>query len=150
MRAKILFLWRVSQIGRANCVTWHDPSPFLRSETMPRGNPPAWRQRKPPFLDAEIQASMRHAEMDEETGKYGTLIYSGCESADRAKEIVRALHRAAMRQGVSVHCEVKKSGRKHDVHFTVFDKQHARRYVVQKYGTDRNAWPYSPRRRGQS
>ena len=115
---------------------------------MARGPAPAWRARKPPFLDAEILASVSHCEMDTETGKYGTLVYAGCESGDRAKEIIRALHRAAQRQGYSVHCEVKKSGRIHDVHFVAIDKATARRYVVSKYGTDRNAWPYNPRRRG--
>ena len=115
---------------------------------MPRGAVPAWRARKGPFLDAEILASVRHAEMDEETGKYGTLVYSGCESADRAKEITRALHRAAQRQQVSVHCEVKKSGGKWNVVYTAINKEHARRYVVSTYGTDRSAWPYNPRRRG--
>jgi hypothetical protein len=108
---------------------------------MPRGAPPAWRARKGPFLDAEIMASVNHAEMDAETGKHGTLVYAGCESADRAKEIVRALHRAAQRQKFSVHTEVKKHGGKWDVHFTAINKEHARRYVVAKYGSDRSAWP---------
>lgn len=108
---------------------------------MPRGAAPAWRARKGPFLDDHILASTRAAEMNSETGFYGTLVYAGCESAERAKEIVRALHRAGKRQGYSVHAKVKKSGGKHDVHFTAIDKATARRYVVATYGSDRSAWP---------
>lgn len=114
---------------------------------MPKGPPPQWRARKGPFLDAEILASVERAEMDTETGKYATLVYAGCESAERAKEIVRALHRAAKRQGFSVHAETKRSGGKWHIHYTAISKEHARRYVVQTYGTDRSAWPYNPRAR---
>lgn len=117
---------------------------------MARGPAPAWRARKGPFLDAEILASVNHQAMDEETGKYGTLVYAGCESPARAKEIKQALYRAAKRQGFSVHTEIKRSGGKHHVHFTAISKEHARRYVVQTYGTDRSAWPYNPRQRTQN
>jgi hypothetical protein len=95
-------------------------------------------------------ASVNRGLMNEETGHYATLVYAGCDSAQRAKEITQALFRAAKRNGYSVHCETKKRGKQHDVHFTAINKEHARRYVVQKYGTDRSAWPYNPRARNSS
>jgi hypothetical protein len=115
---------------------------------MPRGPAPGWRARKPPFLDEHILASVNAAVMDEETGRYAELLYTGCTTQARAKEIQQALFRAAKRQGYSLTAKIEKSGKEYNVRFTAVSKAHARRYVIEKYGSDRSAWPYNPRKRG--
>jgi hypothetical protein len=114
---------------------------------MPRGPARPWRALKQPVLDSHIAASINAKDMHPETGYYGELVYTGCKSEQRASEIKQALFRAAKRQGVSITAKVEKSGSEWQVRFTVINKAHARRFVVSKYGTDRNAWPYNPRRR---
>jgi hypothetical protein len=34
------------------------------------------------------------------------------------------------------------------IHFKAIDKVFAKKYVLEKYGSDVNKWPYSPRRKG--
>jgi hypothetical protein len=86
--------------------------------------------------------------MNPETGHYGELIYAGCATKERAAEIKQALYRAAKRQGFSLTTKIEKSGKEWDVRYTAIDKAVARRYVVERYGSDRAAWPYNPRKRG--
>ena len=88
-----------------------------------------------------------NAGMDDQ-GHYGELVYTGCATQDRAKEIVRALHRSAHHLKVSVTAKVEKHGKEFDIRYHAIDKAVAQRYVVSKYGTDRSAWPYNPRKRG--
>lgn len=115
---------------------------------MPRGPAPGWRARKPPLLDAHILASVNAAEMNAENGFHGELLYTGCKTKERADEVKRALYRAAKRQGYSVTAKVEKHGAEFQVRFTAINKEAARRFVVEKYGPDRTAWPYNPRKRG--
>lgn len=115
---------------------------------MPRGPAPGWRARKPPFLDSHILASAQAADMNPETGHYGELVYTGCKTRERAAEIKQALFRAAKRQGYSVTAEIEKKRGEFQVRFTAIDKKLARRYIIEKYGSDRSAWPYNPRRKG--
>jgi hypothetical protein len=105
-------------------------------------------QRKEPVLDHLIQAAMDavDGEHDQDTGRYGTLHYTGCESRERATEIKQALFRAARHLGVSLHADIQRDGAGYRVEFTPVNKAHARAYVVAKYGNDRSKWPYSPYR----
>jgi hypothetical protein len=114
---------------------------------MPRGKSAPWRVRKPPFLDSHILASVNAAPMNPETGHFGELVYTGCPTRERAAEVKRALFRAAKRLNYSVTADIERSSQGFAVRFTAIDKQAARRYMVQKYGTDRNAYPYNPRKR---
>lgn len=89
-----------------------------------------------------------------ETGYYGTLHYTGCESRDRAKEIVQALFRSASYMHRNKLADVSMSATVHPaedgtyfVKFAAINKAHARAYVVNHYGTDRSKWAYDPRRR---
>jgi len=114
---------------------------------MPRGPSPSWRQRKPPLLDSHILASVADGTVNDE-GQYSVLVYTGCETRERALEIKRALFRAAKRQGVSVTAKVEKHGKEFAVRFRAIDKATARKYVIERYGPDRSLWPYNPRKRG--
>src|SRR5258708_30016476 len=120
---------------------------------MPKNfEPPAWRKRKEPVLDAEVQASVErgqpHAgEHTAEGHSYAELIYGGCESPERALEIKNALFRSAMRLRVSISAKIVKNGDVWDVRYTARCKDCARMYIVATYGPDRQAWPYNPRER---
>lgn len=111
---------------------------------MARGPERPWRALKPPLLDGHILAAIQRGnawlvENELEAGK--TL------DTDGARELKQALYRAATRQGVSLDAKIVKdpvNGRL-QVQFRVFTKAQARAYMVQKYGTDRTAWPYNPR-----
>ena len=88
-----------------------------------------------------------------ETGAYGTLHYTGCETRERAKEIVQALFRSASYMHKHKVAAVSVSATVHPaddgtfyVAFTVYNKAHALAYIVGKHGTDRSKWPYDPRR----
>jgi hypothetical protein len=117
---------------------------------MPRGPAPQWRTRKEPILDAHIRASVDQVKgVHDELGHYGLLVYAGCETRERAKEIVQALHRSGRHLGFSVSAKVVKAeDGTHQVHFKAIDKTMAKKYMLEKYGTDVSRWPYNPRRRG--
>lgn len=99
-----------------------------------------------PHLQASIdQAGGKH---DPATGYYATLRYAGCGTEERAKEIKDALFRAARGMRYSVDAKVH-----HDdadgtwyVEFAAINKQHARAFVVKRYGEDPEKWPYHPNR----
>lgn len=119
---------------------------------MPRGAAPPWRARKEPILDSHLYASVTQANgvHHPETGHYATLVYAGCETRERAKEIVRALHRSGMHLGFSVSAKIIKAGNgTFNVEYRAIDKAMARKHVVDKYGPDRSKWPYDPRRKGR-
>lgn len=120
---------------------------------MPRGPAPQWTKRLEPILDDHLRASIDAADgsYDPETGHYATLLYTGCATRERAKEIVRALYRSARHMKVSVSATVLPADDgSFTVQFVAIDKSFARKYVLEKYGTDRGAWPYNPRRKGAS
>lgn len=124
---------------------------------MPKGPPPAWRQRKQPVRDDYLMASISHAggKHDGE-GHYATLVVGGCATREEAQEEVRALNRCAMylkKQGIAdigVSCKIRKRGDVFDVEFFAVDKAMARKYVIETYGPDPAKWPYNARRRGPS
>lgn len=69
---------------------------------------------------------------------------------DRAKEIKQGLYRAAQRIGVSMATEiVKEKDGTFTVVYKAVNKEHARRWVLQKYGNDPAKWPYDPRGNGK-
>lgn len=100
-------------------------------------------------MDDHLRASMARTNgiPDSETGHYGKLIYAGCESKERANEIKRALFRSGRYVGCSVSATVKPAGNgTFNVEFVAISKVHARKYILEKHGTDRSKWPYDPRR----
>ena len=81
-----------------------------------------------------------------EQGHYAELVYTGCETRERAEEIKRSLYRCAKHLGVSMHAEVEQTAGGWQVRFKAIDKAAARAYILARYGTDRTRWPYNPRR----
>lgn len=119
---------------------------------MPRGAAPQWKRRLEPILDDHLRASIARANgiASPDNGHYAKVVYAGCESKERAQEISKALYRAARYVGVSVKTEIVKAGDgTYQVHFYAIDKTHARKYMLERYGTDRTKWPYDPRRKGK-
>jgi hypothetical protein len=95
-----------------------------------------------------IEAAHPPGAHDFERRHYALLVYAGCKNPERAAEIKRALFRSARRIGVSLsQCDIHKNGRVWDVHFRAACKECSRQYTVQRYGPDRAAWPYNPRRK---
>ena len=109
---------------------------------MPRGPTPPWRQLSPhtleciPYVNAAIQAGY-----DKE------LTISGIPGEERAHFLRRGLYNAAQRAGVSLSHNLKKNGETYTLTFKIHDKEQARRFMIEKYGPDRQRWPYNPRRR---
>ena len=110
------------------------------------------RQRKEPILDTHLQASIDQASgVHDENGHYATLVYTGCDTRERAKEIVRALHRSGQHMGLSVSATVHPADDgTFNVQYKAIDKAHARAYVLAHYGPDRSKWAYDPRRKGNA
>lgn len=117
---------------------------------MPRAPAPQWHRRKEPILDSHLQASVDQAGGTyDDQGHYALLVYAGCETRERAKEIVQALHRAGSHLKLSVSTKtVKAEDGTFQVHFKAIDKVFAKRYVLEKYGNDVSRWPYNPRQKG--
>ena len=110
-------------------------------------------QRKEPILDAHLSASVDQASgVHNENGHYATLVYTGCDTRERAKEIVRALHRSGQTLGSkSVSATVKPAvDGTFNVEYKAINKEHARAYVLEKYGTDRVKMAVRPRRKGNA
>jgi len=114
---------------------------------MPKAPAPAWRRRKEPILDHYVHASIEavNGVCDPDTGHYGTLVYTGSETLDRAKEIKQALFRSAYYMhshkiaDVSMSADIKKQpGGTYNVTFRAINKAHARMHVLAKYGEDRS------------
>jgi hypothetical protein len=114
---------------------------------MPKAPVPNWRQRKEPILDSYVKASIdaTGGKYDETTGWYGTLVYTGCETRERAMEIRQALYRSAFHLKVSLATDIKKHDNTFDVVFTAINKAHGKAYVIERYGSDRKSFPYDPR-----
>jgi hypothetical protein len=124
---------------------------------MPRGPAPAWRARKEPITDNYLLAAISQAGgpgKHDETGLYGTLIVRGLKDRDEAGEWDKSLYRCALwltrnrDANISVSTKVRKSGDGYLIEFSVYNKTHARAHIMAKHGTDRQHWPYDPRRRG--
>jgi hypothetical protein len=119
-------------------------------DNLPRGGQPQWKRRLEPVLDAHLQASVTQASGTHDSdGHYATIHYTGCETRERAKEIVQALHRSGRHLVLSVSAKViPASDGTFTVEYCAIDKAHARAHVLAKYGSDRSKWPYDPRRKG--
>lgn len=117
---------------------------------MPKGPPPQWRKRDCRF-DHLVAAAIAQG--------YGkVLVYSGIDSEERAHDIRRGIYRCAQHRGVSADAgrRVLASGDDMGVHkrgdgtyvlkYRVFDKREARKQHIQRYGANRQDWPYNPRR----
>lgn len=124
---------------------------------MPRGPAPAWRARKPPITDDYLLAAVTQAGgpgKHDASGLYSVLVIRGFRDRDEAKEWDRSLYRCALwltrNRGadISVSTKVERDGDGWQIRFSVHSKTHARAYIMAKHGTDRNKWPYDPRRRG--
>lgn len=120
---------------------------------MPRSAAPEYRRRKEPVLDEYIRASIRQAEgkCHPDTGHYAPLVIKGLASRDDAREVVRALHRSALflHKNTDLNCSVSAKPKRnadatYNVDFVVINKDHTYRYMIDKYGSDPEKWPYSP------
>lgn len=110
---------------------------------------PALRH-KLPRLTEHVQHCINQCEgtPHPETGKMGELTIAGCETRERADDLKKQAHRAARDFGVSVSCKVERADDDtYSVTLQVFHKDYARKYMVDKYGPDANAWPYRPGRK---
>lgn len=100
------------------------------------------------MLDHYLKASIDQADGKHhpETGHYAELIYAGCDTRERAKEIRQALYRSGYHLKVSVMATVEpaKDGT-FQVRFRAVNKDHARKFVLDHYGNDSGRWPYQPR-----
>lgn len=98
-------------------------------------------------MDAHLQASIDQAGgIPDENGHYAEVIYAGCETRERANEIKQGLHRSKRYLNVSCSPKVEKSpDGTFLVRFRAYTKQAAKKYLLEKYGTDVNNWPYRPR-----
>lgn len=127
---------------------------------MPRGPAPGWRERKQPITDDYLLAAVSQAggpgHHDPVTGLYGTLVIKGLADRAEAGEWSRSLYRCALwlcrnrNADISAAAKILRDGKKYKIEFSVFNKTHARAYLMTKHGTDRSKWPYDPRRRGDA
>jgi hypothetical protein len=124
---------------------------------MPRSPAPEWAKRKEPIMDDFVFASINAAngKHDPDTGHYATLVYAGCSDRERAKEISNRLFSSALwltkhkKASVSMSTKIKPaSDGTYSVEYVVINKAHARKFVLEKYGTDRSKWAYDPRKTG--
>lgn len=111
---------------------------------MPRGAPPQWTQKKPPYTHSHVEQSVSGG-MNPQTGHYAELIYDGIEDEERALEIKRSLYRCAGHMGYSMKADIEPmGGGKWQVRFKAIDKAIARAYVRKTYGHDMPYNPYAP------
>jgi hypothetical protein len=119
---------------------------------MPRGPVPEWRKRKEPILDAYINAAISLKPMDD-NGAYGTLVYNDVATLAEVKELSNALRRSAYHLKVSVGVRHKEDP-DHPGHwaitYTVYDKAHAKAWLIATKGPDRSQWKYDPRKKGSA
>ena len=99
-------------------------------------------------MDTHVNASVSEAGgVHDENGHYATLLYTGCETRERAQEIEDGLYRAGRRLGFSISAKiVKASDGTFSVEYKAINKTHAKKYMLTKYGSDRSKWPYSPKK----
>jgi hypothetical protein len=105
-------------------------------------------RRTQPDVSHLVRASLDsvNGSPDSETGWYGTLHYTGCETRARAEEIRKALYRAARYFKVSMAVDpiVADPDGTFRLIYRAINKEHARAYVKAKYGKDPSNWPYRP------
>lgn len=87
------------------------------------------------------------------------LVYRGLDTIERAQEVRRGIYRCAGHRGITAEAgrvalasEDDEMGirRERDgtytIKFKVWTKAQARKALLERYGPDRSAWPYDPRR----
>lgn len=118
---------------------------------MGKGAPPAWNRRDCRF-DHLVLAALSKG--------YGVVLkYTGIEAYDRAEDIRRGIYRCAGHRGITAEAGpsgrvvsgademgVHKNGRRYEVWYRIHSKRGGRRAHLDRYGPDRAAWPYDPRR----
>lgn len=118
---------------------------------MPKGPPPQWRRRDCSF-DHLVSAAV-------DAGWGQVLVYGGIEEIERAQAIRRGIYRCARHREISADAgtvalaaEDDQMGlrRERDGTYTlkyrVWTRSQARKAHLQRFGPDRSAWPYDPRR----
>jgi len=93
------------------------------------------RQMRPSSIyDHLIMESIKQANGEyDEQGRYATLVVAGCEGISQATKVISSLRYAAFRHFVSVTADKQRRwDGKYDVHFTVINKQHARRHIRER------------------
>jgi hypothetical protein len=116
---------------------------------MPKGRPHThrWDCRFDHFVTAALQQG------------FGTeLVLTGIESYERADDIRKGIYRCARHRKVSAEAGpsrtvtgdgemgIHKTGKTYTLRFKIQDKRAARKRHLERYGPDRAAWPYDPRR----
>jgi hypothetical protein len=118
---------------------------------MAKGPPPNWKRRDCRF-DHLVAAALIKG--------YGVVLkYTGIETYDRAEEIRRGIYRCAKHRQITADAGpggrlvtgademgVRKKGREYEVWYRVHNKRSGRKAHLERYGADRSAWPYDPRR----
>jgi hypothetical protein len=116
-----------------------------------KGPPPSWSRRNCDF-DHLVGAAIGQG--------YGKILrYTGIETLQRAHEIRRGIFRCAQHRGIaadagpsdrlvtgSKEMGVHKAGPDYELWYRVWSKQQARKRHLERYGSDRQNWPYNPRR----
>lgn len=86
------------------------------------------------------------------------LVMKGIESYDRADDMRKGIYRCARHRKVSAEAGpsrvvtgkdemgIHKAGKTYTLRFRIWDKRRARKQHLERYGSDRAAWPYDPRR----
>jgi hypothetical protein len=118
---------------------------------MSKGPPPEWRRRQCQF-DHLVAAAVDQG--------WGTvLVYKGIEDAARAQDIRRGIYRCAKHREISAEAGTvalvaedgvmgisrEKDGT-YTLRYRVWTKAQARKAHLARYGSDRQAWPYDPKR----
>lgn len=119
---------------------------------MPRGPAPQFRQKAEHTVEMMpyVAASVNQAPMNETTGHYAELIYTGIKTSDRALQVKRGLYNAAKHHGVSMKADTESlTDGTYQVRFRAIDKKRARAYLIATKGKDRSQWAYDPRRKGK-
>jgi hypothetical protein len=108
---------------------------------MPRGPSRPWKAVAPhtkraiPYINAAIQAG------------YDVELKITDVEDDEMPDFRRGLFNAAKLTGVSVHVDkARKADGTWTLTYAVHDKTKARAHILAKHGTDRQQWPYNPRR----
>jgi hypothetical protein len=117
---------------------------------VPKGPPPSW-SRRDCSMDHLVAAAIAQ-------GPGEVLRYTGIETAERAHEIRRGIYRCAKHRRVSASAGpsgrtvgegemgVHRARGGYELWFTVNTKRSARKAHLARYGPDRSAWPYDPKR----
>lgn len=119
---------------------------------MAKGPPPAWNRRDCSF-DHLVQAAVVK-------GFGRVMVYSGIPDIERAHHIRRGIYRCAGHRGFTAEAGPsgrlatgdemgirKTRGDTYELRYRIHRKRSGKKSVLDRYGPDRSAWPYDPRRR---